>query len=221
MASRKPAKGRPPASLARGAEQTRADILSAATHEFAGKGFAGAHVDNIAALTQTSKRMIYYHFGNKEGLYLAVLESAYGQARIEEARLRLDGLTPEAAMRTLVRFRFDYHNDHPDYIRLVMNENILNGRHLAGSKRIGSLSSPAIETIRGIYERGVEAGVFRRGLDLLNIHMSISSLSFHNVSNRHTFTILFGRDWGSLEELRARRAHVEDMILRYMTDSGR
>lgn len=216
MASRKPVKGRPPAALARGAEEVRADILSAAMHEFAGKGFAGAHVDNIAALTQTSKRMIYYYFGSKEDLYLAVLESAYGQARIEEARLCLDGLEPEAAMRALVRFRFDYHNDHPDYIRLVMNENILNGRHLSRSKRIDRLSAPAIETIRRIYERGIDAGIFRPGLDLLNIHMSISSLSFHNVSNRHTFTILFGRDWGSADELRVRRDHVEDMILRYM-----
>lgn len=216
MESRKPVKGRPPAALARSAEDVKADILSAATREFAGKGFAGAHVDNIAALTQTSKRMIYYHFGSKDDLYLAVLEAAYGQARTEEAKLCLDGLDPEAAMRVLVRFRFDYHNDHPDYIRLVMNENILNGRYLSRSTRIDRLSAPAIETIRRIYERGVAAGTFRPGLDLLNIHMSISSLSFHNVSNRHTFTILFGRDWGNAEELRLRRAHVEDMILRYM-----
>lgn len=192
------------------------DILDAATSEFADKGFEGAYVDNIAALTETSKRMIYYHFGSKEELYLAVLEGAYRRARTVERGLQLDSMEPVEAMKALVRFRFGYHHDNPDYIRLVMNENIHNGKYLARSKVIDSLSAPAIELIRQVYDRGCVAGVFRAGLSPVDIHMSISSLSFYNVSNRHTFSILFGRDMHASGETDLRREHVVEMVLRYM-----
>jgi AcrR family transcriptional regulator len=169
--------------------RTMAGILDVATMEFAEKGLAGARIDEIAALTRTSKRMIYYYFGSKEGLYLAVLEESYRRMRAIESELHLDDLDPEAALRRLVEFTFDHHHDNPAYIRLVMSENMQRGSYLAQSTIIQELNVPAISGIQRLYDRGVAQGLFRPGLDPVDIHASISALTFFNVSNQHTFGI--------------------------------
>jgi len=193
-----------------------ADILKVATAEFADKGLSGARVDAIAAATETSKRMIYYHFGSKEGLYLAVLEESYRRIREIESHLNLEDLAPEDALRKLVAFTFDYQHDNEDFIRLVMNENMHRGEYLARSKTIQDLNVPAIEAVRRVYERGVKAGVFRRGVDPVDLHMSISALAFFNVANRHTFSLIFKRDISAPAAQRARRDSVVEMIVRYV-----
>ena len=197
-------------------ERTKANILEVAAAEFGEKGLAGARIDEIAALTHTSKRMIYYYFGSKEGLYLAVLEEAYGNVRAVEARLQLDDLEPEQAQRRLVAFTFDHHVAHESFIRLVMNENIHRGEYLAQSRRIGELNVPAIDAIERLYRRGVASGVFRPGLDPVDIHASISGLSFFNVSNRHTFGLVFKLDTASPDYIRRRRDSVVDMVVRFL-----
>ena len=197
-------------------ERTKANILEVAAGEFGEKGLAGARIDEIAASTQTSKRMIYYYFGSKEGLYLAVLEDSYKRVRDIEAELHLQDLEPEQALRRLVAFTFDHHLDHENYIRLVMNENIARGQYLAQSQRIQELNVPAIAAIRHLYERGVKAGVFRTGLDPVDIHASISALSFFNVSNRHTFGLIFKIDMKSKAYTTHRRDNVVEMIVRFM-----
>src|SRR6516165_7249274 len=151
---------RPPEERERDPEATRKNILEIATEEFADKGFSGARVDDIAARTNTSKRMIYYYFADKEGLFVAVIEQAYGRIRQIEAALKLDHLEPEAALRTLVGFTFDYQNANEAFIRLVMVENIHKGAHLARSRIIEELNLSAISTLRDIYRRGRMAGVF-------------------------------------------------------------
>jgi AcrR family transcriptional regulator len=148
-------------------ERTRANILEVAAAEFAEKGLAGARIDEIAALTQTSKRMIYYYFGSKEGLYLAVLEESYKRVRDIEAELHLRDLEP-------------------------------------------------VQAIKELYERGLKAGVFRPGLDPVDIHASISALSFFNVSNRHTFGLIFKVDTTSGAYIAHRRDNVVEMIVRFM-----
>jgi AcrR family transcriptional regulator len=127
-------------------ERTMADILKVATAEFADKGLAGARIDEIAALTRTSKRMIYYYFESKEGLYIRVLEEAYRRIRHIESELHLEDLPPEEALRTLVGFTYDYQLANPDFIRLVMNENIHRGEFLARSSTIRSLNVSVIST---------------------------------------------------------------------------
>lgn len=196
--------------------RTMANILEVAIAEFAEKGLAGARIDEIAAATQTSKRMIYYYFGSKEGLYLAVLEEAYRGMREIEGQLQLDDLEPEAALRQLVEFTFDHHASHERYIRLVMSENIQRGQYLAQSTSIQQLNVPAIASIRRLYERGVASGVFRPGLDPIDIHASISALTFYNVSNRHTFGLIFKRDFTNPEVAAQRRANVIETILRFV-----
>ncbi len=197
-------------------ERTRADIVRVATAEFADKGLAGARIDEIAELTRTSKRMIYYYFGGKDGLYLAVLEEAYRRMREIESSLQLEDLAPEQALRTLVAFTFDYQAANPDFIRLVMNENIHRGQYLAQSGSIQSLNVPAIAAVAAVYERGVAAGVFRPGLDPVDLHQSISALSFFNVSNRHTFSLIFKRDPESPAAVAARRESIVEMVVRFV-----
>ena len=193
-----------------------ADILQVATAEFADKGLSGARVDAIAAATRTSKRMIYYHFGSKEGLYLAVLEESYRRIREIESHLQLEDLGPEDALRKLVAFTFDYQQDNEEFIRLVMNENIHRGEYLAQSRTIHDLNVPAIDAVRRVYQRGVRQKVFRRGLDPVDLHMSISALCFFNVGNRHTFSIIFERDMATPVARLARRDSIVEMIVRFV-----
>ena len=120
-------------------EGVRRNILEVATVEFAQRGFSGARVDAIADRTRTSKRMIYYYFGSKERLYLAVLEAAYSAIRRQEATLDLEHQPPEQALVTLVASTFDYYHAHPEFVRLVMNENIMDGVHMKRSKAIGKV----------------------------------------------------------------------------------
>jgi AcrR family transcriptional regulator len=197
-------------------EGTRRNIVDVATREFAQKGYGGARVDAIAARTRTSKRMIYYYFGGKEGLYLAVLEEAYSSIRRTEATLDLERLPPEKALSTLVAFTFDYQNAHPQFVRLVMNENILDGVHMARSRTIGRLNDVVIDALQDLLARGRRAGVFRRDLDPLEVHMTISALCVFNVANRATFSTIFKRDMTSPKALAARRAQVVDIVLSYV-----
>ena len=197
-------------------ERTKANILAVALKEFAEKGLAGARIDEIAEATHTSKRMIYYYFGSKEGLYLAVLEESYRKVRATESQLHLEDLDPETALRRLVGFTFDHHLANEDYIRLVMSENIQRGQFLAQSATIQDLNVPAISSIMRLYERGVAQGVFRPGLDAVDIHASISALSFFNVSNRHTFGLIFKQDTRSPAYIAHRRDSVIDMLVRYL-----
>ncbi len=196
--------------------RTMAGILDVATTEFAEKGLSGARIDAIAAATQTSKRMIYYYFGSKEGLYIAVLEEAYRRMRAIEAELHLDDLLPEDALRKLVGFTFDHHHDNPDFIRLVMTENMERGEFMARSKVIQKLNVTAISAVKTLYERGVASGVFRANLDAIDLHASISALTFFNVANRHTFSLIFKRDFDAPRVSRERRDSVIEMIVRFV-----
>ena len=191
-------------------------IMEVAYAAFAEKGLSGARIDEIAAATKTSKRMIYYYFGSKEGLYLAVLEVSYRRMRSIEAELHLEDLSPEDALRKLVGFTFDHHHKNPRYIRLVATENMERGAYLAQSKTIKKLNVPAIGAVSDLYARGVASGVFRSGLDAIDIHASISALTFFNVSNRHTFSLIFKRDFDSPRVLRQRRDNVIEMIVRFV-----
>ena len=196
--------------------RTMAEILAVATHEFADKGLTGARIDEIAAATRTSKRMIYYYFGSKDGLYLAVLEEAYRRMRAIEADLHLGDLAPVAALRKLVEFTYDHHRDNEDFIRLVMNENIQRGDYLRQSTNIQALNSNAIQSVRAVYERGVAQGVFRSGLDPVDIHSAISAFTFFNVSNRHTFGVIFQSKASQGKAKTLKREHVVELILRFV-----
>ena len=195
------------------AEQTRRDIIAVATEEFAAKGLAGGRVDEIAARTRTSKRMIYYYVGSKEGIYIAVLEEAYRNIRNIERDLNVDHLSPEDALRELVGFSFDRHQDNPGFVRLVSNENLHFGKFVAQSSQITALNIPAIDTVRRIVERGKAERAFRGDIDPIDLHMTISALCFYSVSNRYTFSAIFKADMTSPEALARRRKSIIDTVV--------
>ena len=195
-------------------ERTRSAILAAAHDEFALHGLSGARMDAIAARTNTVKRMIYYYFGSKEGLYRAVLERAYAAIRQAEAGLELEELPPPEAIRRMVEFTFDYQTANPDFVRLVSIENIHQGRFIAGSETIRAINISVLDALRRILERGAADGSFRTDLDPLDVHMTISALVFFRVSNRHTFGTLFGCDLGDPAVLGRHRALFVDTVLR-------
>jgi AcrR family transcriptional regulator len=197
-------------------EGTRRDILEVASKEFALSGLSGARIDEIAAQTKSSKRMIYYYFGDKEGLYLKALENSYRLVRDGEAKLDTEGLPPLQALARLVEFTFDHHHRHEEFIRMVMIENIHHGQYLDRSEEIGKVNVAAIDHIAKIYKRGVTSGVFRRGLDPVELHWAISALCFFNVSNRTTFSKIFGRDFGAPDQLARLRRNAVDMVLRFV-----
>jgi AcrR family transcriptional regulator len=194
-------------------EGVQRNILEVATAEFAREGFGGARVDAIANRTRTSKRMIYYYFGSKERLYLAVLEAAYSSIRQQEATLDLEHQTPEQALATLVASTFDYYHAHPEFVRLVMNENIMDGVHMKRSKTIGRLNVTVIDSLRDIVERGRKAGVFRHDVDPLELHMTISALGIFHVANRATFSTIFRLDMTSARARAAQRARIIDIVI--------
>lgn len=174
-------------------EAVQANILAAAAEEFAEHGLTGARVDEIAARTRTSKRMIYYYFGDKETLYRQVLEDAYRKVRTEEAALDLTSLPPLDALRKLVEFTFDHHRANENFIRLVMIENVHKGKHLAASPLIARVNASAIERIEDICARGQQDGSIRSDVSPHELHWLISAASFFNVSNRFSFGISFDK----------------------------
>ena len=197
-------------------EGTRQNIIEVAAQEFALNGLAGARIDEIAAKTRSSKRMIYYYFGDKEGLYVSALENAYRQVREGEAKLDVEGLPPIDALRRLVEFTFDHHHQHEEFIRMVMIENIHGAEYLERSGVIRDLNVTAIGHIEAIYAKGLADGVFREGLDPLEMHWQISALCFFNVSNRATFSKIFGRDVDAPAAQASLRRQTVDMVLRFV-----
>lgn len=197
-------------------EGTRQNIIEVAAQEFALNGLSGARIDEIAAKTRSSKRMIYYYFGSKEGLYVSALENAYRQVREGEAKLDIAGMPPLDALKRLVEFTFDHHHQHEEFIRMVMIENIHHGDFLERSGVIRDLNVTAIGNIEAIYAKGLADGLFRPGLDPLEIHWQISALCFFNVSNRATFSKIFGKDVGGASYQESLRRQAVEMVLRFV-----
>ena len=198
-------------------ERTRAEIIDVATHEFAGQGYAGARVDEIAAKTRTTKRMIYYYFGGKEGLYLAVLEEAYRHIRALEQQLDVDHLEPVDALRRLAELTFDHHETHQDFVRLVAIENIHYAEHLQRSESREVLAAPALDVLTRIMERGRAAGLFRDDLDPLDVHMIISAFCVFRGANRYTFRAIFDRDLLDPQLREHLRRMIGDLVVAHVT----
>jgi TetR/AcrR family transcriptional regulator len=194
-------------------DRTRTAILAAAQDEFAAKGLFGGRVNAIARRAGANKRMIYHYFGSKDGLYLAALERVYEGLRGSERKLNLDHLEPALAIKRLVEFNFDYSRRHPELISLINSENLHRARHLARSKKVRELHSPFVQLIGDILRRGVAKGVFRPGLDPVDVYITIAAVGYFYLSNNWTLSTIFGRDLGTPAANRRRKRHNVDMIL--------
>ena len=200
----------------RDAERTRRALLDAAEVEFAAKGLAGARVDVIAEESAANKRMLYYYFGSKDDLYVAVLERAYGAMREREKNLNLTDLEPLAAIQRLVEFKFHYYEENPRIIPLLGAENMNEGKYLRRSRKLRDMHLSLVEMIRGVLAAGERKGAVRPGIDPFQLYVSMSALSYFYFSNSSTLSTAFGRQLSSKAERQARRAHAVEVILSYV-----
>ena len=207
-----------PTAASRGTNgtRTRKNILLAASAIFAEKGFSGANVNEIVVQAGTTKPMLYYHFGSKEGLFAAVLEEVYAGMRAIEDSLHLESLPPLEAMRRLVEVTFDYHAAHPDWIRLIADENIHGGQHIVDAPSIPPRNATVVDIVQTLLARGVAQGVFRAGIEPLHLHMLMASFSFYRVSNRHTWRIIFQRDLSAPEDAALQKTMLVEAVLRFL-----
>jgi TetR/AcrR family transcriptional regulator len=206
-------RGNDKAPQRRNPEATRRKLLVAARREFAEGGLAGARVDEIAARAGVNKQLVYHYFGDKDALYLAVLEWVYEEIRAQERALSLEGLPPQQAIRKLIESSFDHLAAHPDFIVLLNDENRSGARHVRGSRKLEAMHSPLVSMVGKILKQGVREGIFRRGINPVHLYISIAGLSYFYFSNGPTLSAIFGTDLGSPAAKRVRRKHVVDLVL--------
>jgi TetR/AcrR family transcriptional regulator len=189
---------------------TRKKLLTAARREFANNGLAGARVDEIADRAGVNKQLVYHYFGDKDALYLAVLEWVYEEIRAQERKLNLEGLAPERAIKQLIESSFDHLARHPDFIALLNDENRNGARHVRASRKLEDMHSPLVSMVSKILRQGV---TFRKGVNPVHLYISIAGLSYFFFSNTPTLSAIFGKDLSSATAKRARRKHVVDLVL--------
>ena len=192
---------------------TRNKLLTAARREFAKSGLAGARVDEIADRAGVNKQLVYHYFGDKDALYLAVLEWVYDEIRTQERKLNLEGLPPERAIKKLIESSFDHLARHPDFILLLNDENRNGAKHLRASSKIADMHSPLVNLVSTILREGVRAGAFRKGVNPVHLYISIAGLSYFFFSNTPTLSAIFGSDLSSKAARQARRKHVVDLVM--------
>jgi len=208
--------GKPTPRRKRDAAATRERILKAALAEFCENGFSGARTAAIATRAKCNIRMLYHYFGNKEGVYLASLELVYADLRAREENLDLLHLDPEKGMAALVEFTFDHMLSHQEFIKMIGIENIQQGRFLRKSRSVPQGAMPLVKSIETLLRRGQQQGEFHKRVDPVQLYVSILSLSYVHISNKHTLSITFDQDLTEAEWLAARRKHVCEMVLGFL-----
>lgn len=198
----------------RNAIATQKRILRAAKQEFAKNGLAGARVDVIAKRAKANKRMIYHYFANKEGLFKRVVENAYIDIRNAEQDLDLEHLPPQEALAVLVQFTWEYYLENPEFINLVNSENLHKAKHLKKSDLISQVSRRYVRMVSDILERGVKTGVFRVGVDPVQLNITIAAISYYYLTNQYTGAIIYERNLIASKALKERLAFNVDTILR-------
>jgi AcrR family transcriptional regulator len=204
----------------RDADRSQQTILAAARDEFHQHGLGGARVDRIAERAGVDKKLLYYYFENKDKLFQAVLEDAYRGIREAEQQLHLLNLPPAEALRALTTFTWTYYLEHPEFLTLLNSANLHRARHLEGSQRARALNSPLTQTLGEVLERGRRDGVFRGGVDPLQLYISIAGLSYFYLGNNHTLSAIFGRNLLSPRAKAERLSHMCDVILGYVLRDG-
>jgi AcrR family transcriptional regulator len=203
-------------AIKRNPERTKELIHKAALAEFADVGYGGARVDMIAERAGVNKRMLYHYFGNKDDLFLYVLERAYEKIRAHEEKLDLVNLSPEDAVRELVKFTFTYHHDNPEFMRLLNNENLYQAEHVKKSKKIRQMHSPFVDLMTDVLKRGEKEGVFRKNVDPVQFYVTVASVAYFYLSNIYTLSAIFGRKLNSKAALAERHEHCLDVVLGYL-----
>ncbi|MBE1515822.1 TetR/AcrR family transcriptional regulator [Nesterenkonia halotolerans] len=201
----------------RDAVRTRAEVLAVATEVFADDGYSGARIDEIARRTRTTKRMIYYYFGGKEQLYMAVLDNAYRGIRKAEQTLQVDEMNPIDALRELAELTYEHHLRNSAFIRLVSIENIHRGKYIRKLESLSDLGQPAVTILDGIIAQGKKQGAFREEVNALDLHLLISSYCVFQIANRYTFSYLFDPDFTTQPRQDRMRGFIGDVVVAWAT----
>ncbi len=213
-------RGRPPAVAEPGQTDARAAILAAATQEFAQKGFDGGRMDDIARIACVSKNSLYYHFGSKDELFLAVLEQVYTIIRSRHNEVSLRDLAPDEAMRKLVRHTASIWIEFPEFGRILASENLQEARHMRHSHAILSMYNPLVDNIRLLLDAGARSGRFRADVNPIDLYISIAALSAYYIAHHHSFDALFHENLMAPERLEERIRHAEEMVLGFLHPHG-
>ncbi len=184
--------------------------------EFSNKGYDGGRVDEIALLAGINKNVLYHHFGNKDDLFTSVLEYTYDAIRSHQKDLQIREMDPVNGMRRLVIFTGQVWVRFPEFQRVLSSENLNKGKHIVTSATIREMYNPLLDTIGNLLKRGVQEGVFREGIDAVDLYISITSLTAHYVSNRYTFEAIFGQRLMTAQRIKQRLDHATEMVLRYL-----
>jgi TetR/AcrR family transcriptional regulator len=200
----------------RDGDATKARILDVAIREFGQNGYSGARVDAICRNAEVNPRMIYHYFGDKAGLYVAVLEDVLGELRSEELKLDVDDVEPLEGMMALFQFIHRHFGRHPELISLLSSENLLEARFLRTSRETPLEASPLIALIAKLLRRGEESGEFRRGIDPLVLYVAMVALSYFHRSNVHTLSAIFQQDLTTPAWQASQRRFAEEMIERVL-----
>lgn len=203
----------------RDAARSKRAILAAALEEFSEHGHGGARMDAIAERSGISKPMIYAYFGDKDDLYTAALREAYVQIREGERRLELDPNQPESAIRALVSFTLEHFRSKPWFISMLNTENLRRGTTIRRIDDVSAIQSHLIDDLREILDRGVAEGIFRAGLDPVDVYITIASLCYFPISNAYTLKTVFKRPIDDAWLDRHGR-EVEEMVIRYLKPDG-
>ena len=196
------------------AQATREAILKAAIKVFAKQGFAGGRVEEISRAAKSYDRMIYYYFGSKESLFVAVIEEIYRRFNEAESRLVLDLTQPVQALRDIIGFIWTYYQKHPEFITLLNSENLHQGRHIGRTQRAGEYASPALEVLGGVLSSGAQAGVFRPELRARDVYLMIASMGYFYLSNRYTLSAFLGENLEEPQALTHWQTFITDAVLR-------
>jgi TetR/AcrR family transcriptional regulator len=217
MQKQKLATGRRPKKRARrSAAISKERIIKTAIEEFSAKGFDGARVDEVSRRSGVNKTLIYHYIGNKDRLFTAALEATYRTIRKRQRDFMAGRLPPGEGVRQLAQLLMSIWVEHQEFGRLLATENFLGGTHIRKSKAIRQMYNPLVDALNTLMERGVQQGIFRDGIDPIDLYISMSALSAYYVSHNHTLDALFHTDLLSPRRLRQREMHIVDMILRYV-----
>ena len=213
-AAGKPSAVRKPGVRALAAQATRESILRAATKVFAKHGFAGGRVEQISKAAKSYDRMIYYYFGSKEGLFIAVLEEMYRRFNEAESKLALVGVPPVDALKAVIRFMWLHYQKHPEFITLLNTENLHRGRHISKSLRAREYSSPAVSVLGEVLARGVQQKLFRADVAARDVYLMIASMGYFYLSNRFTLSAFLGEQLETADALAHWETFLIDAVLR-------
>ncbi len=201
------------------AQATRKAILKAATKVFARYGYDGGSVEKISKAAKSYDRMIYYYFGSKEGLFIAVLEEIYRAMDDAESAIALDAQRPVETLTAVIRFVHGYYRKNPEFVTLLNTENLHKGRHISKSLRAGEYSSHAINVIREVLASGIAQGLFRPDVAARDVYLLIASTGYFYMSNRHTLTAFLGEPLETADAVARWEAFAIDTVLRAV-DAG-